>query len=155
MNAAQPIELPASPKPRSLRRHLPGIARTGLGLVFFVFGLDGFVHFVPPPDPASIPPGALAFGKAMAETGYLFQLVKGTEVLAGALLLANRFVPLSLVLLAPVIVNIVLVHALLAPSGLALALVILCLELYLAWCYRAQLQSVLVVYTTPSSKEPS
>ena len=149
------VELGASAEPRTFRRHLPAVARTGLGLVFFVFGLDGFLHFIPPPDPATIPPGALAFGKAMAETGYLFQLVKGTEVFAGALLLGNRFVPLALVVLAPVIVNIVLLHALLAPSGITVALVVLCLELYLAWSYRSHFRSLLAVDAKPTHQEPS
>ena len=60
-------------------------ARILLGLVFFVFGLDGFLHFVP--QPTTPPPeGAMALGIAFMKSGYLFQLIKGTEVLVGALL---------------------------------------------------------------------
>lgn len=83
-------------------RHLPTAARYLLGLVFFVFGLNFFLHFLPNP---TMPPAAGAFAGAMGATGYLFLLVKITEVASGALLLANRFVPLALALLAPVIVN--------------------------------------------------
>ena len=129
-------------KPLRLARVLLIAARILLGAVFFVFGLDGFLHFIPAPT-APIPDGALAFAMAMMKTGYLFQLVKGTEVLAGALLLSNRFVPLALVLLAPVLVNIVAFHAFLAPSGLAVPIALVVLELYLAYRYRAAYRPLL------------
>lgn len=111
--------------------------------MFFVFGLNGFLNFIPPPPKDALPAGLLAFSEAMMKTGYLFQLVKGTEVLAGALLLLNRFVPLALTILAPVIVNIVAVHTFLATSGLGMAVVILALELYLAWSYRTAFRPML------------
>src|SRR4051812_6918282 len=117
-------------------KYVPTIVRVLLGLMFFVFGLNGFLNFIPQPKDG-IPPALMDFSVAMMKTGYLFQLVKGTEVLVGLLLLLNCFVPLALVLIMPVIVNIVAVHALMAPSGLPMALVILGLELYLAWAYRA------------------
>ena len=83
-----------------------------------------------------MPHGSVAFASALMGTGYMFQLIKGTEVLVGALLLANRFVPLALALLAPVVVNIVLFHAFLAPSGIGMALVLVVLQLFLAWTHR-------------------
>ena len=107
-------------------------ARILLGLVFFVFGLNGFFHFLPKP-PMSGPPAD--FAGALLATGYMFPLLKGTEVIGGALLLSGRFVPLALTLLAPVIVNIVAFHLFLAPSGLAIPIVVLGLELFLAWSY--------------------
>src|SRR5258708_1818689 len=113
----------------------PGAARLSLGLVFAVFGLNGFLNFLP--TPSGTPEAALAFAGALVKTGYMFPLIKGTEVLVAVLLLSNLFVPLALALIAPVIVNIVVFHAALAPSGLGLALVLLALELYLAWTYRA------------------
>lgn len=112
------------------------LSRVLLGLVFFVFGLDGFFHFVPQPT-SGIPAGAMAFGGALMSTGYMFPLIKGTEVLVGAMLLANRFVPLALVILAPVVVNIVAFHFFLAPAGLALPIVIAIVQSYLAWTHRA------------------
>ena len=136
-----PVAAQAS-KPLRVARVLLHVARILLGAVFFVFGLDGFLHFIPAPT-APIPEGALAFGMAMMKTGYLFQLIKGTELLAGALLLANRFVPLALVLLAPVLVNIVAFHAFLAPSGLAIPIVLVGLEIYLAWRYRGAYRAML------------
>ena len=118
------------------------IARLLLGLVFTVFGLDGFLHFLP--QPTTPPPeGAMAFAIALMKSGYMFPLIKGTEVLAGLLLLSNRFVPLALVLLAPIIVNIVAFHAFLAPEGLGVAAPVLALELALAWAYRAAYRPLL------------
>jgi uncharacterized membrane protein YphA (DoxX/SURF4 family) len=117
-------------------RWAQAISRVLLGLAFLVFGLDGFLHFIPQPDPSTIPPAAMSFGAALAASGYLFQLIKGTEVVVGALLLLNRFVPLALVLLAPVTVNIVLFHAFLAPDGTGLGLFIMALHLFLAWTRR-------------------
>ena len=130
-------------------KHLPTIARVLLGLMFFVFGLNGFLNFIPPPKDG-VPPALMDFSMAMMKTGYLFQLVKGTETLVGLLLLLNRFVPLALVLIMPVIVNIVAVHAFLAPSGLPTAIVILGLELYLAWSYRAAYRPLLTARATPA-----
>ena len=121
---------------RSVTRYSAPAARGLLGLVFFVCGLDGFLHFLPQP---SAPPGegAMALAIALLKSGYMFPLIKGTEVAVGALLLANRLVPLALVLIAPVLVNIVAFHAFLAPSGLVLALVLVALELHLAWVHRS------------------
>ncbi len=68
-------------------------ARILLGLIFFVFGLNGFFHFLPQP-PMSGPPAD--FAGALVATGYMFPLLKGTEVLAyGVLLLSGRLVPLA------------------------------------------------------------
>jgi len=122
---------------RTFSRHAPTVAQMLLGLVFFGFGLDGFLNFVPKPDPSTMPHGVVAFASALVGTGYMMPLLKGTEVLVGALLLSDRFVPLALTLLAPVLVNIVLFHAFLSPSGLGFALVLLALQLVLAWRHRS------------------
>ncbi|PTL82331.1 DoxX family protein [Vitiosangium sp. GDMCC 1.1324] len=122
-----------------------------MGLIFFVFGLNGLLNFLPPPS-TPVPEGAVAFGGALMKTGYMFQLVKGTEVLVGALLLANRFVPLALALIAPVVVNIFAFHIFLAPDGTGFSIVILALEIYLAWSYRNAYRSMLVSRATPGSK---
>jgi len=111
------------------------IARYLLGIVFFVFGVDGFLHVIPLPP---LPTAAHDFIGAMIQTGYLFYLVKGTEALSGLLLLSGRFVPLALVLLSPVLVNIVLFHAFLnAPQEVIPPLIFLGLHLFLAWQYRS------------------
>ncbi|HZU83802.1 MAG TPA: DoxX family protein, partial [Polyangiaceae bacterium] len=97
-------------------------ARVLLGLVFFVFGLNKFLHFIPM---SPMPGPAGDFFIALAGTGYFLPLLAATETIAGAALLARRFVPLALTVLAPIVVNIVAFHVFLAPSGLPLAVVIL------------------------------
>jgi len=110
------------------------IARTILGLIFFVFGLNGFLHFIPNPPP---PPAVGAFIGALSATGYILKLVFGTQVIGGALLLTGVAVPFALVILAPIIVNIVAFHIYLSPDLLPVALIVAALELFLAWYYRA------------------
>ncbi len=129
-------------------RYLPAVARILMGLMFLITGLNGFLNFIPPPkEPMS--EGAMALMGAFMKTGYMFQLIAGTQLLAGVLLLLNRFVPLALALLAPVIVNIVAFHVFLAPSGLVIAFVVLALELYLAWSYRSSYRAMLAARATP------
>src|SRR5260370_28630287 len=100
------------------------IARILLGLVFLVFGLNGFLHFLPMPP--------LPSGTAGQFIGALFQshyalVVSALQVAGGVLLLVNRYVPLGLTLLGPVIVNIFLYHLLMAPKGLPLSIVVVIL----------------------------
>jgi putative oxidoreductase len=99
-------------------RTVSAIARYLAGAIFLVFGLNGFLHFIPLPPPDGV---AGQFMGALFVSHYL-TLVFGLQVVAGVLLLANRYVPLALAVLAPVIVNILCFHALMAPSGLPLAL---------------------------------
>ena len=136
----------SSPAVRAVTRHLPAAARLLLGLCFFVFGLNGFLSFIPPP-PEPMPEGAVKLGTAFMESGYLFQLIKGTEVIAGLLLLCNRFVPLALVVLAPVVLNIVAFHLWLLPSGTGLSLVLAALTAYLAWTCREAYAPLLTART--------
>ena len=92
------------------------VARVLLGLVFVVFGSNIFLHFIPMPPP---PPGLLGdFSKALFLSHYL-HVVAVFQIVGGLLLLVGRFVPLGLVLLAPVIVNIDLVHILMDPQWAA------------------------------------
>jgi uncharacterized membrane protein YphA (DoxX/SURF4 family) len=131
----------------TITRHLPKVARLALGAAFVLFGLNGFFQFLPAPPPP--PPAAMSFAGALFASGYMFPLIKGTEVVAGLLLLGNRFVPLALTLLAPIIVNIVAFHAFLAPEGMALPLVLLVAELYAAWSYRAAFAPMLRARVEP------
>lgn len=127
---------------------IPTVARILFGLVFFVFGLNGFLNFMPqPPQPEK----AGMFLGALAATGYMFPMIKGVEVLAGALLLANRFVPLALILLAPIMVNIVAFHAVLAPDGMIMTIVLVAIHCYLAWSYRGAFRGVLAARTAPTA----
>jgi hypothetical protein len=131
-------------------RDLPCVARVLMGLMFFVFGLNGFLHFIPQPkDP--MPDAAVALFQGLMKSGYMMPLISGTQVLVGALLLANRFVPLALALIAPVIVNIVAFHACVQPTGFVMAGVVLVLELYLAWAYRRAFQPMLAMRVKPGA----
>lgn len=112
---------------------LAALPRVLLGLVFFVFGMAGLLQLIPHQEME----GAAAVYMAGLGGTYLITLVKLTEVVVGLLLLSNRFVPLALTLLAPVMVNIVGFHLFYAPSGLAMPVVLLALQLFLAWKYRA------------------
>lgn len=112
-------------------RKAPLVARVLLGFVFFASGLAGLLNLAPPP--ADLPENLKTFMAGMMATKFLFPLVKGTEVVCGALLMSGYFVPLALVVLAPVLVNIVLTHAFMMPSGLGLPLFLSALEVYLAF----------------------
>ncbi|HEY0383550.1 MAG TPA: DoxX family membrane protein [Candidatus Elarobacter sp.] len=95
------------------------IARILLGLMFFVFGLNGFLNFIP--APATIPGPAGAFNGAMQETHYTW-FVSGVQVVCGVLLLTNQFVPLAIVVLAAVLSNILVFHLTMLPMGFPLAI---------------------------------
>src|SRR6478672_2515784 len=96
---------------------LTHISRFLLGLIFLVFGLNGFLHFIPMPPPSGV---AGQFLGAMFVSKYLL-VVSGLQAISGALLLINRYVPLALTILGPIIVNILLFHGLMNPAGIGLA----------------------------------
>jgi hypothetical protein len=109
------------------------IARLLLGFIFLVFGLNGFMHFIP----MSLPEGVAGqFFGALFASHYLV-IVFLLQLISGILLLVDRYVPLALTLLGPVIVNILLFHLLMAPSGLALALVVFVLWALLVYQCRS------------------
>ncbi|HEX2572635.1 MAG TPA: DoxX family protein [Polyangia bacterium] len=136
----------------ALTQKLPAVARIFLGLVFFVFGLNGFLHFLPQP-PMSGPPAD--FVSALLATGYMMPFIKGTEVVAGLLLLGGLFVPLALTVLAPIVLNILGFHTLLAPSGFPMAAILVVLEGYLAWAYRDAFAPLLRARAVPHTAERS
>lgn len=96
------------------------ISRLLLGVVFVVFGLNGFLHFIKAPMPEGI---AGQFAGALFGTKY-YVVIFGVQLIGGILFLANRFVPLALVLIGPIIVNILCFHGLLGAPGLPMALVV-------------------------------
>ena len=106
------------PKGEPVMRTVSTIARYLAGVIFLVFGLNGFLHFIPLPPPRGV---AGQFMGALYVSHYLW-VIFAFQVIAGVLLLVNRYVPLAVAVLAPVIVNILAFHALMAPSGLPLAL---------------------------------
>lgn len=106
------------------------LLRVALGVIFFVFGINGLVGFLPPPE---LSPEGQALLNSMVNSGYLFTLVKATEIFAGFLLLSNRFVPLALVALAPITVNILFFHLFLDRSGLPISVFLLVSNITLAF----------------------
>lgn len=129
-------------------RYLPAAARILLGFIFTVTGLNGFLDFLPHPA-APLPAAAMDFAGAMLKTGYLMPLLMATQLGSGLLLLAGRWVPLALALLAPVVVNIAAFHLFLAPAGLPVAGLVLVLEAFLAWAYRGAFRPMLARRVTP------
>ena len=114
-------------------------ARILLGLLFTVFGLNGFLHFIP----AGPMPGlAGQFLMALALSHYM-SVVFALQLISGLFLLTNRFVPLALTLLAPVIVNIVLFHAFMAPAGLGMAIFAVILWILAAYPLRPAFSALL------------
>lgn len=115
------------------------ICRLLMGLVFVVFGLNGFLHFIPqPPNP----PGLMSdFFRVMMESHYLV-LPFTIQLLCGILFLAGQYIPLALVLIGPVIVNILMFHVLLAPAGIAPGLVVAILWCVVAYANRDALAGI-------------
>ncbi|WP_353068247.1 hypothetical protein RBB75_12075 [Tunturibacter empetritectus] len=117
------------------------VARYLLGFIFLVFGLNGFLHFIPMPPPSGV---AGDFMFALFESHYLV-IIFLLQLIPAVLLLANRFVPLALTLLAPVIVNIICFHALMAPAGLPMALFVTVLWGLVAYGVRSAFAGLLQV----------
>jgi hypothetical protein len=116
------------------------IARVLLGLVFTVFGLNGFLNFIPPmPMPAL----AMQFIGPLMQSHYMV-FVFAAEMAGGLLLLANQYVPLGLTLLGPVLVNILLFHILMEPGGLPLALTVAALWFVVFYQHRSAFAGLFV-----------
>ena len=111
-----------------------------LGLIFFIFGLNGLLHFLPaPPMPAS---DATTWITIMM-THHWSAFVAVLQVIAGLLLMVNRFVPLALAILAPILVNILLFHLLLmSGAGIGIGLLCTVLEVILLLVYRRNFYSL-------------
>ena len=109
------------------------IARYLLGVMFTVFGLNGFLHFLKQPPPTGV---AAQFGGALYAAHY-WEPVFALQLLGGLILLSNRYVPIGLVLLGPVIANILLYHVLMDPKGIAPGLVAFVLWLAVFYSVRS------------------
>jgi putative oxidoreductase len=120
------------------------IVRILLGLVFLVFGLNGFLGFIPMPP---LPPGpAGQFLSALFASHYVL-FISGVQVVGGALLLVNRYVPLALALLGPVIVNILAYHLLMNREGLVMAILVAIFWGILAFRHRQYFSGLFVQRT--------
>jgi len=116
------------------------IARYLLGIIFLVFGLNGFLHFIPMP----LPPGVAGqFFMALGVSHY-FAVVFLLQLVAAVLLLAGRYVPLALAVIAPVVVNILCYHVFMAPSGLPMAVILVVLWLFATFNVRSAFAGLLL-----------
>jgi putative oxidoreductase len=116
------------------------ISRYLLGITFLVFGLNGFLPFIPQPPMPDGP--ALQLVMAFGTTHY-FSFIFAVQLIAAILFLVNRYVPLALTIIGPVIVNIILFHALMQPAGLPLAALVTVLWFVLAYQERDAFAGIL------------
>jgi hypothetical protein len=123
------------------------IARILLGLIFAVFGLNGFLHFLPQPP---MPPSDITTYFHVLMNSHYMVPVFALQILGAAQLLIGRYVPLGITLLGPIVVNILLTHLLLAPSGLPLAIVVSLLWLVLFFAYRKYFAEIFTANATLS-----
>jgi len=120
------------------------IARLLLGLIFVVFGLNGFLNFL---NMGPMPTGLAGQFIAALALSHYFWVVAALQVIGGVLLLVNRFVPLGLVLLGPVLVNIILYHVFLNHAGMLMAVVVTILWLIVFYGHRQYFSKIFVQRT--------
>jgi uncharacterized membrane protein YphA (DoxX/SURF4 family) len=129
------------------------IARLLFGACWLTFGLNGFFDFIPKQhEPMPAPASALFQG--FVGSGYMMQFIAGTEVFVGALLVAGLFVPLALTVIAPIVVNILAFHLYANREKLEIALIVVALELFLAFAYRKAFAGVLAPRYADGSDAP-
>lgn len=122
------------------------ISRILLGLIFTVFGLNGFLNFIPQPPPE----GMVATFVGVLFSSHYSVFIFGIQLLCGILLLTNQFVPLALALLGPVIANILVFHIAMQPAGLPPGLFSAILWGILAWRLRSHFAPLLVRHSIES-----
>ncbi len=147
-SASEMAELRSSTT-KSVGPMAPAIVRVLLGLAFLLFGLNGFLNFMPAPK--DMPQDIMSVMSALMNAGYL-KVVSGTEVLVALMLLTNRFVPLALTLLAPILVGILTFHIAMQPATIGPGIVVTMMELYLAWAYRGAFRTMLAARAKPGAK---
>lgn len=145
---ASRVDVDPQRAPKSFARLAPHLVRILLGLLFLVFGLNGFLNFMPAPK--DLPADIIEVTTALTKAGYM-TVVAGAEVLIAVLLLTNRFVPLALALLAPIVVGILTFHIALALATIGPGIVVLIMELYLAWAYRNAFRPMLAMRVRPGA----
>lgn len=122
-------------------KHIPIVASIALGGMLVIFGLNGFLNFIPMEPPTG---DAGTFMGGLAAAGYFFPLLKITEIGVGLALLLRRYVPLALTILAPISINIVAFHLFMAPQALPVALFILIANAALAYHHRQAYRALFV-----------
>ena len=116
-------------------KYLTVVVRVLFGALFAFSGFTGLFG-IGSQSTGGMSAEAVAFATALGESGFIMPVAKAVELVAGIMLLVNRFTPLALALLAPLVVGIFGFHVLLEPSGAPIAVVLAVAEVYLAWAYR-------------------
>ena len=114
------------------------IARLLLGLIFFVFGLNFFLHFIP----AQLPPGDAGQLMGLMFNHGWFYFIGLLYVVGGLLLLLGRYVPIGLVLLGPILVIILLFHITFDLKHIGMGLFCAAMEIFLIWAYRSHFRAL-------------
>lgn len=110
------------------------ISRVLLGLIYLVFGMDYFLHFIPyQPNHTG---KAAAFKAALLGVGYFYPMIKSIQIIGGISLLVNRYAPFFAVVLFPIRVNVLLFHTFLVPSGWLMGVLLIVPNLFLGYAYR-------------------
>ncbi len=110
------------------------ILRTILGLIYLIFGLDYFLHFIPyQPEHTG---AAAALKNGLMAPGYIYPMMKSIQVIGGLSLIINRYAPFSAVVLFPISLNVFLFHTVLVPSGWFMGVLLLFPNLFLGYAYR-------------------
>lgn len=120
-----------------------------MGVAFLFFGILGLFHLIKSPD--NLPDDIKMVNAALMKAGYM-NVVFGTMTLVGILLLINRFVPLALALIAPILAGILTFHLTMQPAGIGPGAFLSLLELYLAWAYRDAFRAMLKARVSHSVK---
>ena len=125
------------------------ITRVLLGLPFLIFGLNHFFPFIPHPPMDGV---ALDYMMGLTKVGYFWPLLRGLEILIGIALISGRFVPLALVVLAPISLHIFLFHAFVLLANLPLAIIILVLHIFLIVKYWDYYKQIFTMKSEPKLK---
>jgi putative oxidoreductase len=122
------------------------IARMLLGIMFTIFGLNGFLNFIPQPPPV----GMVATFLGVLFGSHYHVFIFGLQLICGILLLANQFVPLALTILGPIIANILVFHITMQPAGLPPGILATILWCILTWRLRSHFTALLTRHSVES-----
>jgi putative oxidoreductase len=116
------------------------IVRSLMGLLFVFASITFIFKLITPPEPA----GAMKiFSAGLEASVYLMPTVMMIELICGIAFLSGRFVPLATVLISPIIVNIFLIHAFIAPEGLPVAIFLVLANSFVAYNHRKSYKPLL------------
>lgn len=109
------------------------IVRTLMGLLFIFASVVVLFNLVPQPE---LTGKMKTFNEGLAASGYLFPLIKITELICGLAFISGRYVALACVIIAPIIINILFVHIFIDMQGLPVAIALTLGNLFLAYANR-------------------